>query len=95
MVLQLASSVVLALAAGLLIRSLIELNRIDLGFDSSQVLTAQLQVPATEGRLAMEALIDALRNGTTPGDIDPFEGLPGGGVITQENASEFTGEWVG
>jgi putative ABC transport system permease protein len=47
-VLQLASSVVLALAAGLLIRSLIELNRIDLGFNSTNVLTAQLQVPATD-----------------------------------------------
>jgi putative ABC transport system permease protein len=47
-VLQLASSVVLALAAGLLIRSLIELNRIDLGFNPDTVLTAQLQVPATE-----------------------------------------------
>ena len=47
-VLQLASSVVLALAAGLLIRSLIELNRIDLGFNPSNVLTAQLQVPATD-----------------------------------------------
>ncbi|HWI20317.1 MAG TPA: ABC transporter permease [Vicinamibacterales bacterium] len=47
-VLQLASSVVLALAAGLLIRSLVELNRIDLGFNSSNVLTAQLQVPATD-----------------------------------------------
>jgi predicted permease len=46
-VLQLASSVVLALAAGLLIRSLIELNRIDLGFNPGNVLTAQLQVPAT------------------------------------------------
>ena len=46
-VLQLASSVVLALAAGLLIRSLVELNRIDLGFNASNVLTAQLQVPAT------------------------------------------------
>ena len=45
-VLQLASSVVLALAAGLLIRSLVELNRIDLGFNPSNVLTAQLQVPA-------------------------------------------------
>ena len=45
--LQLASSVVLALAAGLLIRSLIELNRIDLGFNPSNVLTAQLQAPAT------------------------------------------------
>ena len=47
-VLQLASSVVLALAAGLLIRSLIELNRIDLGFNPNAVLTAQLQVPATD-----------------------------------------------
>jgi hypothetical protein len=47
-VLQLASSVVLALAAGLLIRSLIELNRIDLGFNPNGVLTAQLQVPATD-----------------------------------------------
>ncbi len=47
-VLQLASSVMLALAAGLLIRSLIELNRIDLGFDPANVLTAQLQVPATD-----------------------------------------------
>ena len=47
-VLQLASSVVLALAAGLLIRSLMELNRIDLGFNPGNVLTAQLQVPATD-----------------------------------------------
>ncbi len=38
----------LALAAGLLIRSLIELNRIDLGFNPANVLTAQLQVPATD-----------------------------------------------
>ncbi|HEX7280777.1 MAG TPA: ABC transporter permease [Vicinamibacterales bacterium] len=47
-VLQLASSVVLALAAGLLIRSLVELNRIDLGFNPADVLTAQVQVPATD-----------------------------------------------
>jgi putative ABC transport system permease protein len=47
-VLQLASSVVLALAAGLLIRSLVELNRIDLGFNPHNVLTAQLQVPSTD-----------------------------------------------
>lgn len=47
-VLQVASSVVLALAAGLLIRSLIEMQRIDLGFTPDQVLTADLQVPATD-----------------------------------------------
>lgn len=54
-----------------------------------------LQVPATEGRLAMEAMVDALRNGVNQGDVDPFAGLPGGGVITIDNASEFTGEWAG
>jgi putative ABC transport system permease protein len=47
-VFQLGSSVVLALGAGLLIRSLLELNRIDLGFKPDNVLTAQLQVPATD-----------------------------------------------
>jgi len=46
-VLQLASSVVLALAAGLLIRSLIELNRIDLGFNPKNILTAQVQLSPT------------------------------------------------
>jgi len=45
---QVASSLVLALGAGLLIRSLVELNRVDLGFDPRGVLTAQLQVPAPD-----------------------------------------------
>ena len=56
-VLQLASSVVLALAAGLLIRSLMQLNRIDLGLNPVNVLTAQLQVPAT----AYPQLADVVR----------------------------------
>jgi putative ABC transport system permease protein len=47
-VLQLASSLVLALGAGLLIRSLVEMTSIDLGFDADRVLTAQLQAPATD-----------------------------------------------
>ena len=46
-VFQMASSVVLALGAGLLIRSLIELNRIDLGFNPSHVLSAQIQLSPT------------------------------------------------
>jgi predicted permease len=45
---QLAFSVVLVVGAGLLLRSLIELNRIDLGFDPDRVLTAQLQLPLTD-----------------------------------------------
>jgi putative ABC transport system permease protein len=47
-VVQVAGSVLLALSAGLLVRSLIELNRIDLGFDRRNVLTAELQLPPTD-----------------------------------------------
>jgi ribose transport system substrate-binding protein len=51
--------------------------------------------PATTGRLGMEALVDALRNGNDHGDIDPFEGFPNNGVITKDTADQFTGEWAG
>jgi putative ABC transport system permease protein len=47
-VVQLACSVVLVVGAGLLLRGLIELNRIDLGFEPDRVLTAQLQLPVTD-----------------------------------------------
>lgn len=54
-----------------------------------------VQAPATEGRLGMEAMIDALRNGNNQGDIDPFADFPNNGVMTKDTASEFTGEWAG
>ena len=54
-----------------------------------------VQAPATEGRLGMEAMIDALRNGNNQGDIDPVADFPNNGVMTKDTASEFTGEWVG
>jgi hypothetical protein len=47
-VLPLAISVMLVVAAGLLVRSLIELQRIELGFDDRNVLTAQVQLPASD-----------------------------------------------
>jgi len=59
------------------------------------VFSNVLMAPATTGRLGMEAMIDALRNGTNRGDIDPFEGFPNDGVITQDTADQFTGEWAG
>jgi len=39
---------VLVVGAGLLIRSLVELHRVELGFDPRQVLTAQIQLPETD-----------------------------------------------
>lgn len=45
-VIQMTLSVVLVLGAGLLIRSLVELNRVPLGYRTDRVLTAQVQLPA-------------------------------------------------
>ena len=47
-VLQFALSLVLVLGAALLTRSLIAVNRVDLGFRTDNVLTAQLQLPARD-----------------------------------------------
>lgn len=54
-----------------------------------------VQAPATEGKLGMEAMVDALRNGKDQGDVDPFASFPNNGVMTKETASKFTGEWAG
>jgi ribose transport system substrate-binding protein len=59
------------------------------------VFSDVLMAPATTGRLGMEALIDALRNGNHHGDVDPFKDFPNNGVITKDTANQFTGEWAG
>jgi ribose transport system substrate-binding protein len=53
------------------------------------------QLPATEGRLAAEALIKAVRDGQKSGGIDPVADLPDAGVVTKGNVSQFKGEWPG
>jgi ribose transport system substrate-binding protein len=53
------------------------------------------QAPASEGRLAVTAMIKALRAGKSSGGIDPVAGLPNGGVVTKANAGQFTAEWPG
>lgn len=50
--------------------------------------------PATEGRLAIEALIQAL-DGNDLGGIDPMLELPDQGLITAANVASFTPEWDG
>ncbi len=53
------------------------------------------QAPASEGRLAVQALVKAVRTGQASGGIDPVAGLPAGGVVTKANVSQFTAEWPG
>jgi ribose transport system substrate-binding protein len=51
-------------------------------------------VPGTEGRLAMEALVEAL-NGNDLGGIDPALAVTDEGLMTAENVDQFTAEWDG
>ena len=53
------------------------------------------QAPASEGRLAVQALVAALRTGKSSGGIDPVAQLPDGGVVTKANVHLFTAEWPG
>jgi ribose transport system substrate-binding protein len=53
------------------------------------------QAPASEGRLAVTAMIKALRDSKNSGGIDPVAGLPNNGIVTKANASQFTAEWPG
>ena len=51
--------------------------------------------PATEGKLAMQCAIKAVKTGKGCGGIDVLKGLPNGGVVTPANASQFKAEWPG
>lgn len=51
--------------------------------------------PASEGRLGMQALVKAMRDGVDSGAVDPAVGISDDGIITADNASEFTAEWPG
>ncbi len=53
------------------------------------------QAPASEGRLGVKALVEAIRTGKVSGTIDPVAALPNHGLVTKANAKEFTPEWPG
>jgi ribose transport system substrate-binding protein len=53
------------------------------------------QLPASEGRLAAQAAIKAVRTGAKAGGVNPVADLPNEGVVTKDNADQFTAEWPG
>ena len=53
------------------------------------------QLPASEGRIAVEDLASFIRTGVASGGVDPVSNLPAGGVITKANVGLFHAEWPG
>jgi ribose transport system substrate-binding protein len=51
--------------------------------------------PATEGKVAVEDLVNAISNGQRSGGVTVESRLPGDGIATRNNVSQFTGEWAG
>lgn len=65
------------------------------GVSSGAWFSDVAQAPASEGRLAVQALVKALQTGQDSGAVDPVAGFPDGGIVTKANASQFTAEWPG
>lgn len=51
--------------------------------------------PFDEGKIAIEALIKAIRSGTKAGGIDPLTRLPDEGLVTSDNVDKFESQWAG
>ena len=51
--------------------------------------------PANEGRIAMEAMVQALTDGTHLGGLDPVSELPDDGLVTINNIDKFSPQWDG
>jgi predicted permease len=86
---QLAFSVVLVIAAGLLVRTLIELQRIDLGFDASNLLTAQIQLPPTAYPDA--TVVNFYRDLTNR--LEELPGVEAAGAVRILPLSRSIGDW--
>ncbi len=50
--------------------------------------------PATEGEIAINAMIDALA-GTDVGGVDPSDSVPNRGLMLPDNIGDFTAQWDG
>lgn len=65
------------------------------GIKSGTWFGTVMGAPADEGRLAMEAMVDALKNGNDQGGIDPLASMPDDGKVTAGNVDQFSAQWDG
>jgi putative ABC transport system permease protein len=89
-VVQLAGSVVLVIAAGLLVRTLVALNAIDLGFETRRVLTAGIQLPASDYQTPA-SVVDFYRRLTAALEAQP--GVAAAGAVRVLPLARTIGDW--
>jgi ribose transport system substrate-binding protein len=65
------------------------------GVKGGTIFSETAQMPASEGRLGVKALVAAIRSGKVSGAIDPVAALPNHGIVTKSSAATFTSEWPG
>lgn len=67
------------------------------GIASGERFGTVMQMPATEGRVGIANLIQAIRTGTATDGLNVLANLPDGGVVTKDNVSTFLplAEWPG
>lgn len=65
------------------------------GIKSGRWYGTVMQEPATAGKLAVEDLVKAVRNGQTFAGMQPNATQPDGGLVTKANVGMFHAEWQG
>ena len=82
---QIALALMVLSAAGLVTRSLVELERVDLGYDSSRLMFAELSVPVAtvDDKAKQRALLDAL--------VPRVSAIPGVRGVTPVLSSPYSG----
>jgi ABC-type sugar transport system substrate-binding protein len=53
-----------------------------------------MQEPDTQGDVALQDLVKALRTGKQSGGLVVESRLPNSGDVTKQNSSKFTGQWT-
>jgi ribose transport system substrate-binding protein len=67
----------------------------DAGVKSGKWFGTVLQDPATEGRVGVQTLINAIRNKKNYPGVNPIASEPNGGIIVKSDVKKFTAEWPG
>jgi ribose transport system substrate-binding protein len=65
------------------------------GIESGAIFSDVAQAPASEGRLAVQALVAAIQTGKVSGSINPVGAFPDNGIVTKADSGQFTPEWPG